>query len=420
MVNKNSIIISHPTGNANTRSAIYGLQRNGLLFKYVTTIAVFTTGIWHSLSQLKGLKTLTRKAYADEIKERTECHPFKELGRQLFQKIGWKRPLRHETGLFCVDKEYEAIDKAAAELLSKNKDHVDAVYCYDDGAIHTFRRAKELGKVCLFDLPIGHWRTMLRLLDEERKNRPEWASTMVGFDDSSEKLQRKDVELSLADRIYVASTFTKKTLEDFPGALSPIEVIPYGFPDPNMERTYKPLEGRKVRLLYVGGLTQRKGLSYVFEAAQGLEDIVELTVVGAGNIGKCNALKEALTHVNYIPTLAHDDVLKLMAESDVLLFPSLFEGFGLVITEAMSQGTPVITTDRTCGLDLIDNGKNGWIVEAGTAAPIKALLRQFIANPGVLQEVGIAARETARLRPWRRYEDELAASVESFLNGELS
>lgn len=47
--------------------------------------------------------------------------------------------------------------------------------------------------------------------------------------------------------------------------------------------------------------------------------------------------------------MPHDQILNLMRTQDVFVFPSLFEGYGLVVAEAMSQGTPVITTSRTCG-----------------------------------------------------------------------
>ena len=175
-----------------------------------------------------------------------------------------------------------------------------------------------------------------------------------------------------------------------------------------------------LKVLYVGGLSQRKGISYLFEAVKGLEDKIELTVIGRGNIEGCKALKEALGHVNYIPSLPHDEVLKVMAANDVFVFPSLFEGFGLVITEAMSQGTPVITTDRTCGPDIMHNGKDGWIVEAGTSEPIRTILKDLISNPSQLISAGMAAKATAAKRPWSSYEKELANSVNKYLNGELS
>ena len=147
-----------------------------------------------------------------------------------------------------------------------------------------------------------------------------------------------------------------------------------------------------------------------------MEDKIEATVVGRGNLDACPALKKALSIVNYIPSLPHDEILKLMATQDLFIFPSLFEGFGLVITEAMSQGTPVITTDRTCGPDIMNNGIDGWVIKAGETKPIRDLLLTFISNPIILIKAGQAAIHTASQRPWSVYEKELADSINSFLN----
>ncbi|MGM9705808.1 MAG: glycosyltransferase family 4 protein, partial [Prevotella sp.] len=370
MDKQKQIIISHPHGNANTRGAVYGIARKGMLFRYVTSVAVFSNGFWHGVAKLPGLGMFMRKKYDERIKGKTLCYPIKELGRQICVKLKIKSLIKHEVSVFCTDKEAEYIDKKTAHILNRVGEKVDAVYCYEDVAFHTFREAKKQGKICIYDLPIGHWRAMRELLDKERLNNPEWAMTLGGFNDSDEKLARKDEEILLADKIYVASSFTKWSLKDYPKDLDNVEVIPYGFPAVNNQRIYQPLENRKIKALYVGGLSQRKGISYIFEAINGLADNIEMTIVGGGDIDRCPVLCEALKHVHYIPTLPHDEVLKLMAASDVFIFPSLFEGFGLVITESMSQGTPVITTDRTCGPDIITNGKDGWIVEAGTARPI--------------------------------------------------
>ena len=147
-----------------------------------------------------------------------------------------------------------------------------------------------------------------------------------------------------------------------------------------------------------------------------LEDKIDLTVVGSGNIESCPILKNELERIKYIPSLSHEAILKLMSEHDLLIFPSLFEGFGLVITEAMSQGTPVITTERTCGPDVITDGKDSWIVKAGSSQPIKDLLEQFINNPSILHIVGRNALLKASLRPWSCYEEEIAVSIENFIN----
>ncbi len=409
------ILISHAGGNANTRAAVRSFYQKGILYKYVTSVAVFSHGIFHLISELPGLKMFKRKTYDDYLSSSTVCYPLKEIGRQICIKFNIRSLVEKEN---CAFSSYQCslyMDHKAAAYLRSHSEVVDAVYCYEDIAIETFTEGKRLNKKCIYDLPIGYWREMHKLLDSERRNNPDWAITLGGFGDSDHKLAIKDEELRMADKIYVASTFTKNSLASYPRQLANIEVIPYGFPDVNKKRHYRSFDGRKIRVLYVGGLSQRKGISYFFEAINGLEDFIEVTVVGRGNIDACPALKKALESVKYISTMPHNEVLQLMSEHDLFIFPSLFEGFGLVITEAMAQGTPVITTDRTCGPDIITSGKDGWIIEPGTAAPIRQLLEQFITFPERLCEVGKEAMRTAAKRPWSKYEEELSASVNKFL-----
>lgn len=414
------IIIYHPFGNANTRAAVDGLYKQGILKSFHTCIACFQGSWLYQLSSFAPFKEFRRRQFSFFLKKQTVTHPFRELGRQLAAKLKLHRLVAHEKGVFCIDHVCHDLDKKVATYISENKENIGGIYAYEDLALQTFTVAKKNGISCIYDLPIGYWRAMRSLLEKEKENNPDWAMTLGGFNDSEKKLQRKDEELRLADRIYVASTFTKKTLDMYPGTLAPIEVIPYGFPPVNKERSYENYRNRKIRILYVGGLSQRKGIAYFFEALEDLEEKVEVTVVGRGMIEECAVLKTVLSKVRYIPTLPHEKILKLMATQDLLIFPSLFEGFGLVITEAMSQGTPVITTDRTCGPDIITHGVDGWIVEAGTSMPIKNLLDKLIANPMLLQDAGKQALITASKRPWAVYEHELATSVNRFLHDQLS
>lgn len=416
MEKQKKITIYHPFGNANTRAAVDGIFKKGILESFHTCIACFEGSMLYKLSSLSLLKELKRRKFSLFIANRTFTHPFKELGRQLSLKFKLNKLIEHEKGIFCVDNICHNLDNKVAKYIKKNKDKIGGVYAYEDLALESFRTAKDNNIKCLYDLPIGYWRTMRSLLDEEREKNPEWAVTLEGFNDSSKKLQRKDEELRLADKIYVASSFTKKTLEMYSDRLADIEVIPYGFPPINVKRKYDNIKNRKIKVLFVGGLSQRKGISYLFDAIKGLEDRIETTVVGKGNVDSCKALKESLSKVNYIPSLPHDEILKLMANHDLFIFPSLFEGFGLVITEAMSQGTPVITTDRTCGADIITNGVDGWVVQAGTSEPIKKLLHKFINDPTIIINTGKKAMGTALKRPWSVYEKELAESVNRFLN----
>ena len=407
------VLLQHPTGNANVRATAAGLLDANMLFGFWTCIATFPGGILHKCSSLSPFAEFRRRGLDKNLKAKTHVWPWREIGRLAASKAGIDNLTNHETGIFSIDSVYQSLDRhVALKLSTSNKHLIDAVYAYEDGAMSSFRQAKELGIKCIYDLPIGYWRTAKRLLAPELERWPEWSTTLTGFEDSAVKLARKDEELRLADIIIVASQFTADSLNDFSGNLAPIKVIPYGFPVVGAPRNYASLDSSKpIKLLFVGGLSQRKGIADLFAAVAGLVPRVELTVIGRKATNGCHALNEALSRHRWIPSLPHAEILKIMREHDVLVFPSLFEGFGLVITEAMSQGTPVITTNRTAGPDLIKHGHNGWLIEAGSTTALIECLEHLLAHPSSIASAGRAAMETASKRPWSVYGQELAIAL---------
>ena len=406
------IIVSHPTGNANVRATIDAFAQNNMLTKFNTTIATFPNAKWLKLLPSSLRFEMLRRSY--EIDKRLiQTSPFKEIGRLGFQKIGFNKLTRHEYGKFSVDAVYHSLDKSVATKISKlsNIMKPDAVYAYEDGALETFLKAESLEILRIYDLPKGYWRAERDLLGKELEKNPAWAMTLAGFKDSKEKLLRKDMELSKAQHIIVASSFTKSTLDYYQGVLPSISVVPYGFPPVNKKRKYDYTPSRKLKLLFVGSLSQLKGLANVLEAVEQLKEYVELTIVGRKSTEECLPLNKGLSEHRYISSLPHREVLSEMSKHDIFLFPSLFEGFGLVVTEAMSQGTPVITTKRTCGADIIKHLENGWIVDASSTSALVNQLRLILSSPDEIEKVGRAAMDTARSRPWSQYGTELVKVV---------
>ena len=261
------IIISHPTGNENTRHAVLALYKKEMLEAFVTCVACLPGNIYDKLSKLPGLSEFKKRSFA-------VC-----LGTYIKCKIKFIPTV-------TVDDVYHHIDRKVKEYIKRHD--VDGVYAYDDGAFETFRYAKEKGIKCFFDLPIVHWRCYQSLLADEAKKNPEWAETLGVFGDSKEKLMRKDEELKLADCIFVASSFTKESiLKYYPHSLSsPVKVIPYGFPNLYEERTYENNSNRKLRFLFVGRLSQSKGLSYLFDAVKLFENEIELSIIGFGSVNR--------------------------------------------------------------------------------------------------------------------------------------
>lgn len=416
-MSKTNLILTHAIGNANVRAALSGFMKGGNLSAFYTSFACFESDLIYRLSKSGALSEFRRRSYDSELQSITHQHRFRELGRLMASKLKLSSLTAHESGYFCIDNVLNELDASLAKkILNNSFSHANAVYAYEDGALSTFQAAKLKQLVCLYDLPIGYWRAARHLMKAEIELRPEWAATITGFNDSENKLARKDEELHLADEIFVASSFTKSTLSFYPEALNNVHVIPYGFPAVTQPKVYDYSKKRKLKVLFVGGLSQRKGIAYLFDAVKNYKDAVDLTVVGNTTGVDCPALDKALLNCNWIPSLPHTEILKLMKSMDVLVFPSLFEGFGLVITEAMSQGTPVITTDRTAGPDVIQNGKNGWITEAGSSDAINACLQNIIDQPDLLNEVGSNAYQSAAARPWSHYSNELNTAVEAVMN----
>jgi glycosyltransferase involved in cell wall biosynthesis len=408
------VVLYHYTGNANIRAAAHGLMKENLLSEFHLAIASFPGSFMDSIGGIEPFSEIRRRRLDSALKPYVKTWPLREFGRHFALRTRLLKLTNHEDGIFSNDQVNWNIEKkVAAKLKYAAKNGAGAVYSSEDGAIATFREAKNLGLKCFYDLPIGYWRAMHRILAIEREKWPDWEPTLSNLNDSQSKLARKDEEISMADRIFVASNFTAKTLKEFPDPLPPIDIIPYGFPPIYTgENIYqRPKFPQPLKLLFVGSLTQRKGIANLFEAVKHFGKRIELTIVGNKTGGECKPLNEALSIHHWIPSLPQEEIWRLMRKSDVLIFPSLFEGFGLVITEAMSQGTPVITTDRTAGSNLINHGENGWMIDAGSTEAIQQIIEELLLKPETIADAGRKAMETAQSRPWARYGSELAIAI---------
>lgn len=410
------VILSHPTGNANVRETAKALAERNMLTAFYTAVASFPGSLVDQIGTIKTFSEIHRRRFDPILKPYTKMYPWIEVGRLTAAKIGLKQLTRHTNGIFSIDAVYQSLDKhVASKITADSHSELKAIYAYEDGAYYTFNKAKQARLHCIYDLPTGYWRAARKLLANEQERWPEWMSTMTGFQDSDEKLLAKDVELGLADLVFVASTFTANTLKDYPGQLPPVKVIPYGFPSVDFAAAKRTHGGNRLKLLFVGKLTQQKGLADLFAVAETLKNHVSLTVVGHKAVENCQPLNDELSKHRWIPTLPHGDILKIMREHDILVFPSLFDGFGLVISEAMSQGIPVLASNRSAGPDLIKDGENGWLFKAGSAPSLMAVFEGILLNRQSIKSIAHAALETANARPWRVYRQELSTAINNTL-----
>jgi alpha-maltose-1-phosphate synthase len=400
------IVLSHPTANQNVRQTARALAEAGLLKEFWTCVDWNEGGFLDRFLFSRAREELRRRSFASELKPFIKSFPWRELGRHLSGRLGLDWLTKHETGFFSIDAVYHSLDRHVARRLS-SATTVKAVYAYDDAALETFRAAKDLGLKCIYEHPIVYWRKVRELQQEEAALHPEWAPTLAALRDSDEKLARKDEELALADLVIVPSMFAKESLAHAPRLTAPVQVVPYGAPSVDTSITPKR-QNEKLRVLFVGALSQAKGLGYLLQAVARLEQRIELTLIGH-RVSENIPEPAVLQRHRWIPSLAHVDLLAEMARHDVLVLPSLHEGFGLVIFEAMAHGLVVIATPHTAAPDIIEDGIDGFVVPIRSAEAIEEKLLRLMTEAGMLEEMKVAARRKASLHPWQTYRQQLVS-----------
>ena len=146
--NETKFVVSHPTGNTFVRALLEELQKNQLLRKYYTTI-----GSGYSVNPLVEVLSQKREYAIPDGKISRQWIP--ELVRLLARGDQSKKRKR-------TDHSYLALDKKVSSKLTKEATQV--LHAYEDGAYYSFKRAKELGIQCSYELPISHFATFRILL----------------------------------------------------------------------------------------------------------------------------------------------------------------------------------------------------------------------------------------------------------------
>jgi glycosyltransferase involved in cell wall biosynthesis len=408
-----TVLVLHLTGNPNARAVLRGLERHGLSPVFFTTLAI-SQGMVEKLSVSPSLAIeLGRRVFAELPPSRIMTMPWRELVRQIARRVGLTSLARHETGWASCDAIYGTLDRHVARALRRGMIRPRLVYAYEDGALETFRESNRQGISTVYELPLSYWRLTHQILGEEREIRPAWASTLDALLDSPAKLQRKDLELASCDVVVVPSHFVAKSLALAPERPKRIEIFPYGVAPPVDAPVAERDEHEPLRILYAGQLTQRKGLAYLFEALSRFEYPYELSLAGPFPTTLCEALEAALAKPNHrwLGILPHARLLKEMMRNHVFIFPSLAEGFGLVVTEALSAGLPVITTTNTCGPEIMTDGGEGFIVPIRDPDAIAEKFTLLYEDECRRRAMAEAAKRRAAEVSWARFEDQVADLV---------
>lgn len=414
------ILLVHPTGNPFAAEAVQALHAAALLDRVVTSFAYRETGMVGSL--VRSLPGGCRRRVQSELRRRSwirdptvsvEAVPLQEVIRVALTRSGLARTLGMRPQQL-TDWVYTSIDRHAARHCL-DPAAIQAIYAYEDGALESFRVAAARGIARIYDLPIVVHERSREIQREEAERFPDLRPALDSLHEPAAKAARKDEELRLAQHVIAASSVTRDSLVAIGIDPDKISVIPYGAPIDYFAP--RPEPPKTFRALFVGRVGPRKGVHYLLRAWRELRLAnAELLLIGVNEFppGYLDRLEPSVRH---IPSLPHQQLHEHYAAASVLVLPSLIEGFGLVLLEAMSCGVPIIATPHTAAPDIITDGSEGFIVPIRDVDALKARLAWCATNREALAVMGKAARRQAEALPWALYRQRLTAVVTRVLRG---
>lgn len=306
-----------------------------------------------------------------------------------------------------------SFDHVAALLIPRN---TSVVVAMQGTALATIRRAKRLGAktVVVANSPDALSEHELVCAEEDRLQLARRPAVRA----ASERLARRiRQELGEADLVLANSEFAQRDLIAHGMPRRKVTAVSLGVD----HARFTPSAHRRGsgRIVYVGSVQPRKGVLYLARAVDELRsDGVPcmLHIYGSGDSGYLSLLEPfvvsgSLELHGFVP---HHRIADVIREADVFAFPTLSDGFGLVVYEAMACGVPVVTTDR-CGAPLED-GVNALVVPHGDAAALGAALRRLLDDPQLADSLAVAGLEMVRAASWDRY-GALVANAISTLAG---
>jgi glycosyltransferase involved in cell wall biosynthesis len=184
------------------------------------------------------------------------------------------------------------------------------------------------------------------------------------------------------------------------------------------DEKFRKALGDKTILLFAGRVTPEKNIRFlrnVYAELRAKYSDIHLFIAGDGELREwlVHDLGEGVTAPGF---LYGDDIFRVFASSDIFLFPSTADTLGLVVLEAQASGLPVVVMDQGGPMEVMEDGKTGFVCKANVTEDVVEKVGQLIMNSEMRRRMGLAARALAMRFSWDHAFDDLLQVYEKVLN----
>ena len=305
----------------------------------------------------------------------------------------------------AVIREWENLSAITfADYVARNLPECDLYVGLSGSALPAGKKAHQRGAKFVCDRGSSHIRVQDDLLREEHTL---WKMPYFGIDPRT--IAREELEYEEADCITVPSTFVYRSFVEQGVLENKLRLLPYGVNLSRFHPVDKP-DQQRFDILFVGNMSLQKGVQYLVQAYQKIKHPAKsLTFVGSPSV----SLIQALTMQGLWPedaiVLGHmpqTELKQIMSRSNVLVLPSIQDGFGMVMAQAMACGCPVVASNHTGVEDLITDGLEGFIVPVRDVSALTDNLQQLADEPRLRDEMGNQALQKVQsIGGWGDYGD---------------
>lgn len=292
-------------------------------------------------------------------------------------------------------------DHIVAGALPRLADRIDIVHAWPVGALKTLQAARRLGIPTVLERPNAHTRFAYESVaaECERIGVPLPPGHEHAF--NADVLEHEEREYELADRLLCPSDFVVKTFSDQGTAPDRMVRHIYGYDDSEFRPPDGPRGGgESITAVFVGVCAVRKGLHFALEAWLRSPACEDGTFLIAGDFLPAYRarLADMLAHPS-VRVLGHrDDIPELMRSADVMVLPSIEEGFGLVCVEAL--GTDCVPLVSDACTDACRHGENALVHPVGDVAVLAEHFTALRTDRALLERLRAGCRRTAPEYTW--------------------